>query len=97
VEQRKIICSELLAHYEAEGDDFLFTIVTGYETCIYHFEPETKRQSMEWHHTTSPRKKKFEAVPSASKIMATVFCDCEEVILIYILSRGQTINSEVYV
>jgi hypothetical protein len=26
--QRKIICSELLAHYEAEGDDFLSTIVT---------------------------------------------------------------------
>jgi hypothetical protein len=28
-EQRKIICSELLARYEAEGDDFLSTIVTG--------------------------------------------------------------------
>jgi hypothetical protein len=52
---------------------------------------------MEWHHTTSPRKKKFEAIPSASKIMATVFCDCEEVILIDVLSRGQTINSDVYV
>jgi hypothetical protein len=28
---------------------------------------------MEWHHTTSPRKKKFKAVPSAGKIMATNF------------------------
>jgi hypothetical protein len=26
--QRKIICSELLARYEAEGDDSLYTIVT---------------------------------------------------------------------
>jgi hypothetical protein len=39
MEQRNIICSELLARYEAEGDDFLFTIVTGYETYIHHFEP----------------------------------------------------------
>jgi histone-lysine N-methyltransferase SETMAR len=38
-EQRKIICSELLALYEAEGDDILSTIVTGDEIWIHHFEP----------------------------------------------------------
>jgi transposase len=56
-EQRKIICSELLARYEAEGDDFLSTIVTDDETWIHHFEPETKMQSMEWHHKTSSEEK----------------------------------------
>jgi hypothetical protein len=66
-EQREIICSELLARYEAEGDDFLSTIVTGGETWIHHFEPEKKRQSMEWHHTTSPRKKKFKAIPQPAR------------------------------
>jgi hypothetical protein len=76
----------------AEGDDFLSTIVTGDETWIHHFEPETKRQSMEWHHTTSPQKEKFKAFPSTSKIMATVFWDCEGAILIDLLPRGQTIN-----
>jgi hypothetical protein len=94
-EQRKIICSELLARYEAEGDDFLSTIITGNETWIHHFEPETKSQSMEWHHTASPQKKKFK--PSASKIMAIVYWDCEGAILIDVLTRGQTINSDVYV
>jgi hypothetical protein len=44
---------------------------------------------MEWHHKTSPRKKKFKAIPSASKIMATVFWDCEGVILIDVLPGGQ--------
>jgi DNA-binding MarR family transcriptional regulator len=44
--QRKNIWSELLARYEAEGDDFLSTIVNGDETWIHHLEPETKRQSM---------------------------------------------------
>jgi hypothetical protein len=39
-------------------------------------------------------KKKLKATPSASKIMATVFWDCEGVVLIDVLPRGQTINSE---
>jgi hypothetical protein len=95
-EQGKIICSELLARYKAEGDDIFPTIVTGDETWIHHFEPGTKRQSMEWHHTTS-RKKKFKAISSASKIMVTVFWDCEGVILIDVLLRGQMINSDDYV
>jgi histone-lysine N-methyltransferase SETMAR len=41
-EQRKIICSELLARYEVEGDYFLSTIVTDDETWIHHFEPRRK-------------------------------------------------------
>jgi histone-lysine N-methyltransferase SETMAR len=56
-----------------------------------------EKQSMEWHHMTSPQKKKFKAIPSASKIMATAFWDCEGVILIDVLPRGQTINSAIYV
>jgi hypothetical protein len=40
---------------------------------------------------------KIKAIPSASKIMATVFWDCEGVILIDVLPRGQTTNSDVYV
>ena len=37
---------------------FLGRIVTGDETWAHFFEPESKRQSMEWSHTTSPKKKK---------------------------------------
>jgi hypothetical protein len=79
----------LLARYEAECDD------EDDETWIHHFDLEKKRQSMEWHHTTSPRKKKFKAISSASKIMATDFWDCEGMILIDVLPRSQTINSDV--
>jgi histone-lysine N-methyltransferase SETMAR len=70
----------------------LSTLVTGAETWIHHFEPEMKRQSMEWHHTTSPRKKKFKAIPSASKIMATVFWDSEGTCC----PEEKKINSDVY-
>jgi hypothetical protein len=51
---------------------------------------------MEWHHTTSHRKKKFKAIPSASKVMATVVWDCEGMILIDVLPRSQKINLHVY-
>ena len=53
--QRKAICSELLERFDAEGEAFLSRIVTGDETWAHHYEPETKRQSMEWHHPQSPR------------------------------------------
>jgi len=48
--QRKAICSELLERFDAEGEAFLSRIVTSDETLAHHYEPETKRQSMEWHH-----------------------------------------------
>ena len=36
---------------------FFLRIVTGDESWFHHFEPETKWQSMEWHHLHSPSKK----------------------------------------
>jgi histone-lysine N-methyltransferase SETMAR len=93
--QRKTISSELLEHFNAEGEDFLSRIVTGDETWVHHFEPETKRQSMEWHHPQLSRKKKFETDPSAGKVIVTVFWDCGGVILVDVMPRGATINSSV--
>jgi hypothetical protein len=74
------------------GDDFLARIVTGDETWLHHIEPETKRQSMEWHHVNSPKKKKFKSAPSAGKVMATVFFYSEGLLLVDILPQGTTID-----
>jgi len=95
--QRKAITSELLQRYQHEGDDFLLCIVIGDESCFHHFEPETKRQSMEWHHLHSPSKKKAKTVPSTAKVMGTVFWDAEGLILAEFLERGQTITAARYV
>ena len=51
-------CSELLKYCHSDKT-FLQRIVTGCETWVYHFEPESKRASMEWRHPTSSRSKKF--------------------------------------
>jgi len=95
--QRKAITSELLQRYRHEGDDFLLHIVTGDESWFHHFEPETKRQSMEWRYLHSPSKKKAKTVPSAAKVMGTVFWDAEGLILAEFLEPVQTITAARYV
>ncbi|PNF27435.1 hypothetical protein B7P43_G16882 [Cryptotermes secundus] len=90
--QRKAITSELLQRYRHECSDFLLCIVTGDESWFHHFEPEMKQQSMEWHHLHSPSKKKAKTVPSAVKVMRTVFWDAEGFILAEFLEPGQTIS-----
>ena len=52
--KRLDICSRHLARYREESDNFLQQIVTGNETWIHHYEPETKRQSRQWKHPSSP-------------------------------------------
>ena len=95
--QRKAICSELLERFDAEEKAFLSRIVTGDETLAHHYKPETKRQSMEWHHPQSPRKKKFKTTPSAGKLMVTVFWDMDGVNLVDVMTRGETINSNAHI
>jgi histone-lysine N-methyltransferase SETMAR len=61
-------CEELLKRYHEEGDQFLLNTVTGDESWIHHFDPEEKRQSMQYRHAPCPRPEKFKTVTSASKI-----------------------------
>ena len=75
----------------------MLSIVTGNKSWFHYFDPETKRQSMEWHHLDSPTKKKPKTMPSAKKIMGTVFWDAEGCILIEFLEHGKTISAASYV
>ncbi|UYV82583.1 hypothetical protein LAZ67_22000044 [Cordylochernes scorpioides] len=52
------VSKALLKRYEEEGDRFLDQIVTGDESWCYHYDPSTKRASMEWKRGDSPRPKK---------------------------------------
>jgi len=66
------------------------------ETWLYHYDLETKQQSMEWRHSGSPRPKKFGVQKSAGKIPASIFWDQDGVLFIDYLPKGQTINAEYY-
>jgi histone-lysine N-methyltransferase SETMAR len=52
---------------------------------------------MEGYHITSPKKRKQKTVPSASKVMGTVFCDSEGCKLVDFLEKGETVNAARYV
>ena len=89
-------CSELIECHKSDKT-FLSRIVTGDETWVHHYKPESKRSSMEWRRPTSPRIKKFKSQRSAGKIMAAVFWDIEGIILVDFMPKGTSINSDVYI
>jgi len=62
-----------LQRYKTEGEAMLERIVMGDETWVHHYQPETTQASRQWKHKESPTPTKFKVVPSAGKVMATVF------------------------
>jgi len=57
--QRRQLSEQLLEFFRRDQHYFLSRLVTMDKTWLYQYDPETKRQSMEWWHRGSPRPKKF--------------------------------------
>ncbi|GFR75980.1 mariner transposase [Elysia marginata] len=95
--QRKTTYAEPPKHYAEEGEEFIQRIVTGDESWVHHYDPESKRQSMEYRHKSSPSPRKFKVVASARKLMLTVFWDSEGIVHIEFLKQGNTVYSERYI
>ncbi|KAJ4432825.1 hypothetical protein ANN_21464 [Periplaneta americana] len=67
------------------------------ERNVSHNTPETKRQSRQWHHPSSPKKpRKFKQTLSTQNVMATVFWDRKDVLLLDFMPKGTTINANRY-
>jgi len=80
-----------------DSNNFLSRLVTMDKTWLYHYDPETKQQSMEWRHSGSPRlPKKFRVQKSAGKFLVSIFWDQDGILLIDYFPKGQTINAEYY-
>ena len=95
--ERVCISRELLEHFKKEGEDFLKKIITGDETWVHHYDPENKRQSVEYCHKESPQPKRFKTQASAGKVMLTVFWNSECVVLADFHEKETTINSQRYI
>ena len=54
-QRRVTYCQDLLKRQ----DDILGRVITGDETWVYQYDPETKRQSAQWKTANSSRLKKF--------------------------------------
>ena len=85
-----------MEYFRRDSNDFLSRLVSMDETWLYHYDPETKQQSMEWQHSCSPRSKKFRVQKSARKVLASIFWDLGGILLINYLPKDQTINAEYY-
>ena len=93
---RLVMSDTNLVRLEADPDRFVERFLTQDECWAHHFEPETKRQSMQWKHSTSLAPKKAKVVPSTEKVMASVFWDAKGIVFINYLQKSKTINGEYY-
>jgi hypothetical protein len=74
--------------------DFVRRFITTDETWIHHYTPESKQHSKQWTEVCCSAPKKTTSIPSAGKVMASVFWNAEGILFIYYLEKGKTITGE---
>ena len=92
----KQVKSTYFSHNFCQSQFNKLVLLTMDETWLYHYEPETKQQLMEWRHSGSPRPKKFRVQKSAGNFLVSIFWDKDSILLIDCLPKGKTINAECY-
>ena len=89
------ICQDLLGRLEIEPN-FLHTVITGDESWVFDYDPETKQQSEEWHTKSSPHPKKARMSRSRVKIMIIVYFDSRGIVHKEFVPPGHTVNHAFY-
>jgi histone-lysine N-methyltransferase SETMAR len=77
-------------------EDMLNRIVTGDELWVHHYQPESKCASKQRRHPSSSSTKRFKVMPSARKVMLTVFWDSYRVLLTHFPNHGENVTSALY-
>jgi len=67
-------------------------VITGDEIWIFEYDPESKRQSKEWHTSSSARPKKARRGKSKIKSMLICFFDSEGIVHTEFVPQGHTVN-----
>jgi hypothetical protein len=85
-----------MEQYHNEGDNVLNYIITGNETWIHGYELQSKRQSVQWDHPSSPASRKFMTQPSGRMLMLKTFWDSHGPILQHYHEHGTTVLNTRY-
>ncbi|XP_049271908.1 histone-lysine N-methyltransferase SETMAR-like [Rhipicephalus sanguineus] len=94
--QLRVEVSHDMLDFTSSDSNFMNTIITGDESWVYGYDPETKSQSSQWKHFTSPRPKKARQLRSNVKVMLSAFFDSRGVLHHEYAPQGQTITKEYY-
>jgi len=92
---RRDVCLDILDHLEREPE-FFSHVITGDESWISEYDPETTRQSREWHTANSPHPKKARMSKSKIKSMLICFSDSQWIVHKEFVTPGQTVNQIFY-
>jgi hypothetical protein len=76
--------------------DFLNRVIPGDESWFFEYDPETKRQSKEWHTPQSPRQKKARISKSKLNTMVVIFFDSRGVVHKEFVPPGVTVNQKYF-
>jgi len=98
VEQKQELLSISLASRDRAASDssFLGNVITGDETWVYGYDPETRVQSSQWKSHSSPRVKEARQSRLNIKVMMIVFFDLDGIVRAEFVPRNTTENSEYY-
>ncbi|XP_075737316.1 protein GVQW3-like [Rhipicephalus microplus] len=98
VEQKQLCVkvSQDILDFTSSDPNFMNTIITGDESWVYGYDPETKSQSSQRKHSMSPRPKKVRQVRSNVKVMLSAFFDFRGVVHHEYAPQGQTTTEEYY-
>nr|QXJ78547.1 putative DD34D transposase [Floraphis choui] len=89
-------CQELWNLCESDSH-FLDNVIIGDESWVFEYDPETKRQSVEWHTLASPRPMKARISKSKIKIMVIEFFDIRGLVHHEFVPHGTIINAKFHV
>ncbi|UYV69540.1 hypothetical protein LAZ67_6003928 [Cordylochernes scorpioides] len=97
-EEQKVrmdVCKNMVEMTRTDPE-WMQKIITGDETWVYQYDPETKRQSSQWIERGEPKPKKARFTKSKVKTLLVTFFDINGLVHHEFIPFGRKINQEVY-